>query len=282
MSLKIVVPGFTYTGPKILTDQIEVAGSLMLIEPGSPAGAWPAGVPSNGAEVPNLLAERAAALGITASPTFSFAGLSGAAGLMERTGRGALHGIVSQAALTTGKGAQIILPDDLITYMLAHPTNQIYYSAWQRVTRIGADAQPARLLIGANDNSKMHTYWYKTGLRPPATAARVGVYNEASATAVGAFMQAITSQAWASAAPATVAEIDRSWQWGAVGRINIVAGYFDSMPSYALYRFYMEDLTVSGRSHASVLAQDQALYAAAFAEGGRYHGDTYTDPATLP
>lgn len=34
--------------------------------------------------------------------------------------------------------------------------------------------------------------------------------------------------------------------------------------------------------HGDVEAIDYALYQAAFAPGGKFYGDTYTDPATLP
>jgi hypothetical protein len=46
-----------------------------------------------------------------------------------------------------------------------------------------------------------------------------------------------------------------------------------------LYRAYIEDLTVSGRTYAQVQALDYALWQAAFAPGGRYAGDTFTPPA---
>jgi hypothetical protein len=54
-------------------------------------------------------------------------------------------------------------------------------------------------------------------------------------------------------------------------------------PSWVVYRFYVEDLTVSGRSLATVYALDQAALAAAFATGGRYNGDAVvTNPSSLP
>ncbi|RQS00227.1 hypothetical protein DIE02_27720 [Burkholderia sp. Bp8991] len=52
--------------------------------------------------------------------------------------------------------------------------------------------------------------------------------------------------------------------------------------SAILYRVFLEDLTVSGRTFAAVSALDQSLYNAAFTSGGRYNGDTYTSPSTLP
>lgn len=60
------------------------------------------------------------------------------------------------------------------------------------------------------------------------------------------------------------------------------ATYRNKQNSVILYRAYIEDLTVSGRTYAEVDALDYALYQAAFAAGGRYFGDTYTDPVTLP
>jgi len=47
------------------------------------------------------------------------------------------------------------------------------------------------------------------------------------------------------------------------------------------YKLYIEDLTVSGRSYEQVDAIDFALYTSAFSAGGKYYGDSFTDPATI-
>ena len=53
-------------------------------------------------------------------------------------------------------------------------------------------------------------------------------------------------------------------------------------PSRAVYRMYIEDLTVSGRTYAQVDAIDYAQFTKdVLTVGGRYYGDTYTDPTTL-
>lgn len=51
--------------------------------------------------------------------------------------------------------------------------------------------------------------------------------------------------------------------------------------SWIFYRAYIEDLTVSGRTHAQVYAIDSALFNAAFSVGGRYYNDSFTDPASV-
>lgn len=57
----------------------------------------------------------------------------------------------------------------------------------------------------------------------------------------------------------------------------------DKCASHIIYRFYMEDLTVSGRSYEAVDALSWAEYQKhVLTPGGRYYGDTFTDPATIP
>jgi hypothetical protein len=53
-------------------------------------------------------------------------------------------------------------------------------------------------------------------------------------------------------------------------------------PSGVLYRVYLEDFTVSGRTYSEVEAADLAEFATAFGVGGRYAGDTHTAVSALP
>lgn len=52
-------------------------------------------------------------------------------------------------------------------------------------------------------------------------------------------------------------------------------------PSVIYYRIYIEDLELSGRTFEEVAAIDQAEFNKAFAVGGRFYGDTWSDPATV-
>lgn len=52
-------------------------------------------------------------------------------------------------------------------------------------------------------------------------------------------------------------------------------------PSYILYRVYIEDLAVSGRTYAEVKAIDDAEFNKAFAPGGRFYNDTWSDPTSV-
>jgi len=57
----------------------------------------------------------------------------------------------------------------------------------------------------------------------------------------------------------------------------------DKAGSKIVYRVYVEDLTVSGRTYAQLDALDFAAYTReVLTTGGRYYGDTFTDPTTIP
>jgi hypothetical protein len=56
----------------------------------------------------------------------------------------------------------------------------------------------------------------------------------------------------------------------------------DKQPSMVFYRVYMENLTISRRTHAQIDALDYALYQKeVLTPGGRFYGDTFTNPSTL-
>ncbi|WP_171495393.1 hypothetical protein, partial [Acinetobacter soli] len=59
------------------------------------------------------------------------------------------------------------------------------------------------------------------------------------------------------------------------------AQILNDVPSLIIYRIYIEDLNASGRTFAEVKAIDDAEFEKAFAVGGRFYGDTWSDPATI-
>lgn len=70
-------------------------------------------------------------------------------------------------------------------------------------------------------------------------------------------------------------------------KINIGGGTLEPYnatsgnPSWILYRIYIEDLSLSGRTYEQVKAIDDAEFAKAFAAGGKFFDDTWNDPATV-
>lgn len=284
MASRITVMGETgFTGPTVKVDEIESLGSLLLIEPGHDLSEMSDAAPENGDLIQNILYKRAGQNGVVnSSALFINTGLEGVSGVVERTSKGGIHGIVSQANLADQIGAKIELSDNLIQYLIDNPDNDIFISTWMTSTREGENQQPARILIGKSENNKMLAYFYKSGIRPSS-----GKVIDAENQSFTGFLdqprnQAISVSGWTEdEVPTSASEIDRCIKWGAIGGVNSGPGHLGSMPSFVFYRMYMEDLTVSGRTHEQVFLIDEAEFNKAFNEGGRYFNDTYTDVSTI-
>lgn len=88
---------------------------------------------------------------------------------------------------------------------------------------------------------------------------------------------------YGSPAPASLGEVFATpFYIGNWGTVNTYLTAVGGSASAILYRVYMEDLDVSGRTAAQVDALDRAEYIKAFSAGGRYFGDTWSDPSTIP
>lgn len=297
MGRKLVLTGSKLTdltAPKLAKiDPLEASGSLLLVEPAHPLTGT-LGALANGLTVPNLFAANAAALtsGSAANMHAALAVSSGLSGkmLLERTGKGGIHGIVTQVdgQITSGLGVALNPSAQLRGYAgFAKATgHQFYVSFWFRPTRLPATQDVVDLLFGVAANDYMYFRSQKTsmGTGTPASGqtilldtfgntaetlatTRRSARFDAAAT-LNAFTPGMLGPAWGSPA----------------GSYSEAAGttHRDDSPSFVFYRLYIEDLTVSGRTYATVDVLDAALYAARFGVGGQYADDTFTSPSTLP
>lgn len=291
--LKISLPqAFTDTTlPVLRDDPVLTAGSLSLIEPAHQANPLAAGVPASSGTVPNIAWKEAATVLGTASPTKASlpavltytgaVGTAGSKGIVERTGKGGLHVIVSQAqSLAAGDGALLTLDSTVRSYLAANPTHSYYLSTWGRITR--ADPTPglntAHEMSGigfSGDSSNYITALHSNGLTYPAS--NLGAANVPSVA--GNFLAAV-GRAGSNGTP--TANGRAIWAAPAGSYNAAVVGTRNThWVSWVMYRLYVEDLTISGRTYATVKALDDAAFATATGTGGRYAGDTFTAPSTL-
>lgn len=268
-------------------------GALYLYEFGHPASGFPVGTPTNGQVVRNLARDQAAAMvGVTPSATDGLLNVGAVvpgSSLVERTSKGGIHSIRSQTQAVSG-GVHIPTPAALLSYLAAHPAHAVYASVWMRITRPSsgtgsfsgasfADATSAYSLLYTISND---------GNNYPSGSTRIG-------------FSRVPSSAWnnASLPPGTpaFANIAVTGHAGAVGARREGKALSDgtgapfavsgsaaaAQGSFVIYRGYAEDLTVSGRTFGEVNTKDQELFTKHVStEGGRYHGDTWTNPTTLP
>lgn len=284
------------SAPKILErDGIESAGSLFLFD-GAHESATFSGVPDANATIPNVLANKAGELigsGDASSLAFIVNGKSvdSANFKTERTGKGGIHGIVTQSGSQTGLNAFTIKAPVLVRdYIYANRVeHQFYFSLWSRTTRLGIAASnyapQAPFFLAPNTTNLFFHFQAGVSGAGPIGAQRIGWKN-----------MPLTND-YVADVPAPFDRFASAGVHGVTGTGQVATdhllfgvGNFGAWESFnrnkcasrIIYRAYAEDLTASGRTYAEVEAIDYALFQTAFAPGGKFYGDTYTDPATLP
>ena len=285
------------TAPKILTrDKIESSGSLMLFDGNHEFGGF-AGLPIVDALVPNALSNLSKALtgGVGADLDFKVktARPNSAQFKSERTPKGGIHGIVTQGGgQTAAESYSLDGPKAVSDYILAHPIHQYYFSLWSLSTRAGLASSAAQSPfhftngLGATTN---HLFHMQGGVPSPGFASApsfrgvkaVPTYTDHTGASIVVPMKRFGSigvQGFVGNAPIAADRIQLGV--GTFGGWNSLN--FNVCPSRIIYRAYAEDLTVSGRTYAEVEALDYALFLEAFAPGGKFYGDTFTVPSTLP
>jgi len=309
--IKLQIPtAFTNLAlPTLGNDPMLSAGSLALYEIGHP-GTGIGGVPGNNALIPNIAATEAKALipGATdadLSATFKTAATEPTKILVERTSKGALHVIAAKAAPAAAGAAYAGLygRDKLVQYVRDNVGHQFYISYWGKETRspISGNGGLAGLSFATSPSGTNlhHVLSHDGNNYPTSTSYRTGWAREANA-ASGVGVMADTNTAWPPSLPADIRlSVGVAGSGSATDRTtaNVVSGNFFKIFSFGntselftqpvtgpssgiAYRYYMEDLTVSGRSFATVDALDKQLYTKHVrTAGGRYYGDTYTAPA---
>jgi hypothetical protein len=301
MSMFISFPGVTppsTRGRVGAADPIEpAAGALYLYEFANPVNPIAAGVPAHNSQIPNLLAAQSLATvggGVPADVAGTFLkGEVAPRNLAERSGKGGVAFIASQTvAPAASDGIAVAIPVKILNYLAANPEHDVFASVWARLTRQGNDTGSWLAVgfntAGATNGTNLLFSVAQDGQHYPNTSDRIG-------------MRRIPTGGWrpaqAAVAPGTalLGNVAVTRNSGAVtanrnGKaMSIHRG--DPFPgnttaadqiSGILYRAYMEDLTVSGRTYAQVDAIDFEQFTKhALTAGGRYYGDTYTNPTSV-
>ena len=295
MGRKLVLTGTTLTdpdAPRLTNDPIlPNEGALLLLDPTHPAEEWASGVPAHNDLFPNIAYQQAKELvpagteetlgaRFVIGPDFSSGDGSV---LLERTGNGGLHTIFSRVNLGTANQYIYVLGGaDIDAYVAANKAHSWYTAVWGLITRpvltIPSGGWPHSRV---DQTGKIALFYTRPGsgtLYLPNDSTRIGGVNEGANTTTPntPFFQDIGVTTGAAATTLT----NRAWMQN---RSFAGVGNYEAAPSMIFYGFYVEDLTVSGRTYAEVNALVQAKYTADVkTSGGRYYGDTYTAPATLP
>lgn len=303
LQLKLDLAFTDTTLPVLQDDPLLTNGSLVLVDlahPANPAGAINAssGIPGNGAVLNNIaFAQAATLLGTGSQASLSGAlriagGIAdGVKGKVERTAKGGLHGIVSKAnALADGDGMSFNVAQAIRNYIASNTGHAFYVSVWDRMTRLGTGGITWHMLHDMTSNGdaagfnlaslrSSEAQWTEPG--GPVT--RYNTKPDVNGTLGSHYASGlITKGRYESAANA--AQFGAIWGSPTGSYNNAVRGTRNgTWASFAHYRFYLEDLTVSGRSFDTVDALDYANYQRqVLTAGGRYYNDsTPTQPSAI-
>lgn len=303
MTLKIKIPGahFGADADKFRIDPIlPDQGALLLIDPMHPAEPWGAGVVGSGTTVPNLAETQARALiGGSASldPTvnydYSAGSMSGLHGFVERSAKGGLHAAFTQRVETdiasskgVGIGMSAAIRDWIATTGMTH---KFFVSLWSKITRVSPnDGHPhwvsyhgrATSITGGNGYAMAdHNGMTRSGAGTiPIENAFDNIGNVLGDRRRGGVWEPYEETPYTGGPQAYAFTV------GSYGTENTYQTAKGNAASQILHRFYLEDLTVSGRTGPEVAAIDLAQWQADVQSAdGRYYGDTFiTDPATIP
>ncbi|ATC25220.1 hypothetical protein [Caulobacter vibrioides] len=278
------------------------AGTLFLMDGAHSKGAF-TGVPANGGSIPNIAASAAAELTGAAPATLNglvtFARESTSTLLVERTTKLGLHGLPSQSAQTiANNGWFFTLPNAIRDYIWGLvPTGGLYVSLMSCKTReyTGSPAAPQshahiHSATAATTNYLLHSLGGQAPV--PISGSQLIGKTPASPPAVNTSMlSAIGVSNWTGTKPSSGANTITGFGVGIFGSwssLNINKG-----DGIVLYRIKVEDLTNTRRAnngaggtlaeeYAAALARDQEDFNTFFGVGGKFNGDTWTNPATFP
>jgi hypothetical protein len=197
----------------------------------------------------------------------------------ELTAKKGLHIINPKAftEATIGTSAGFMIPEPLADYLnnlrTSKPNSPVYGSAWLRCTRTGRLYYTHYLGANANNNFFNVTGGASNtrgnlGATVTGAGAEFKAVGEINAQGAGTYITGNSGQS------STVSTLVIDIQGGPVT-------WPVDVPSFILYQYYLEDMGASGRTYAQIKAIDDQLFAEAFAPGGKFHGDTWSSPATL-
>lgn len=269
--IKLDVP-ITGDNPKLYKDPIMSEGSIFLLDESRTETTTYV----NGTGMKNIAGSIAAPIiGVSESALdpvfFKSATLLDSEMIIEKTEKGALHMQSTAGTYTSGRNMRIPIPADIIAYMLTRIAagDDFYCSFWYEYTRAATNDQRINT-IGTSAFSANYLYVYRTQSSGLPSVDRYE--NVAQPQPAG---QPIISTRFIQQVFGTVAT-------GTVNSPGIYLGSFSGgvagNPSFIVRKFYIENLTLSGRAYADVRDLDIALHTEALAVGGRFYGDTWNSP----
>ena len=263
-----------------------VPGTILHVEPARSAFI---GVPADGATIPDLAGNL-----VGAGAVVSSVNMVSSTGLVERSAKGGLHVAIKSPAATFGY-FEINPSVEVHQYILSNITHEFFFSVWGYLTQagtVGNEALFAYTFTSSPGTDQCLSLSLMDGSAYPPPPKLKGSRRAPLGSLIGkpeqsyyanASVQGYTGTITMTAAQAAADRACTIFGCGAHGPFSgSTGGTATGGASKIFYRAFIEDTTVSGRTFAELSVIDYGHYVQqVLTPGGRYHGDTYTDPATL-
>lgn len=287
MPALIRTPGATITGvptppPATVLPPTGTPGVVLLFEPGHPDSDF-TGIATSPASITDI-ADAWSQITIGSPKKLTVTNSVSAASttaFVERTGVGGLHAASAHSGQTANEIVSVSMGAVRQSYVAARAAagDAFYVSVWMRETRPSADSYTAGVpLAGIRKGSALGDFYAVAGSLkgtpwafPNSGTRLLGQHLE---TAGG-----VTFAAVAAHTPVTA-------PFAAADNVTVLGAFMASLrnaaPSEIIYRVYVENLTATGRSFATVSAADRQEFGdLAVAPAGRYAADTWTIPTSV-
>ena len=294
MGLQLKIPGATFSADKPVLntiDDIQSSGSLALFDVSHPDQNFTLASSPAYSSVTNLFASNAATI-LGTSPANCVlkqqrVETDAGSNFFETTTKGGIH-VVSATSGQTGANFFALVngtADALENYVESNiSTNDFYFSQWITLTRETNKTSTVNSTMMYNLNTGAYAFYWEGGNTTPAIPGSPDSFTQEPS----AFTTKSAGNVGQNVRRAIKTNGYNSWSGNASLYYTLLGNggawtpfNLDSGLGLILYRTYVEDLTVSGRTFEEVDAIDSALHAAAFSEGGVFYGDTYSDPDTV-
>lgn len=247
------IPGAHISGPPAPPPDARLApGSLLLVDPSHPASQWSRSA-APGTTIPNL----AAAVGSPAPEVTLFSTATAPTrARIQVLPSGSIHLDTSQTVDVLDERVGITIPQALRDYLLASTGHSYYVGLAVDVTRVGDTGQSVGFM-GGIFQSAVFGGSARAAIGTLSTGVLAAAPGSSSPDRAGFTSATSGRTSWASVSASTLGLTYTPTAYIAAAGPFQGTGVHKS-PSFVLRSLYIEDLTVSGRTHAAVAALDKA------------------------
>lgn len=246
------IPGAHISGPPAPPPDARLTGgSLLLVDPSHPVAQWSRSA-TPGTTIPNL----AAASGSPAAEVTLFSTATDPTrARIEVLPSGSIHLDTSQTVDALNERVGVSIPQALRDYLYTNAAHSYYVGVAVDITRVGTTGQTVGFMAGIFATA-VHTGG-EAAIGMLSTGALAANPSSSSPLRLGFTTATVGRTSWGAVSAAKTALTGRASSYIAAAGPSFAAALRNA-PSYVLRSLYIEDLTVSGRAHATVAALDKA------------------------